>query len=130
MRWYAAHIIMYFEEKPGDQGPAGREGEEPEFIAWEDIVLFRGETPAEAREKAEEYGSLEERNCEDSLTRRDGRQVRMVFGGVRQVVECLAADEKGALREGDEVTYSEMRILGRDALGRLIGGERVEVFLE
>jgi hypothetical protein len=59
----------------------------------------------------------------------NGRSVKMVFGSVRKLVECDSA-RQGEIGEGDEVTYSEIRIKGRDRLDELIQGEQVEIHVD
>lgn len=125
MPWFAAHLLMVFEPIT----PLADESED-EFHLWENVVLFSGATSAEAWAKAIARGEAEERDGEGSELRVDGRPARMVFGGIRVLVECDGSGDGGALREGDEITSTQMMVKGRGALGRLIGGSDVDVWLK
>lgn len=124
MKWFTAHILMYFELKTPDPG----QGDQSEFVVWENVVILSGNSLDEVFEKARKRGQADERNGGDDLTW-EGRPVRMVFGGLRKIVECDSEIE-GALSEGDELTYSEMKVQGSENLRRLISGEKVQVLLE
>lgn len=130
MKWYASHVVMYFALTDDGAGLAGQPLEdEREFVVWENIVLYVGRSIEEVRDKAIQRGKDEEALGGDDLTWND-RPVKMVFGGVRKIVECDSSAGERGLSDGDEATYTEMKIKGRRRLEKMISGERVDVLLE
>jgi hypothetical protein len=127
-KFFSAHIIMYFEPIGLEKYLRDHGGEEGDFVVWENIVLFSGVDAEEVLEKARERGRKEETEGDESLTR-DDQPMRIVFGGVRKIVECDCSEE-GVLGEGDELTYSEMIVEDRNDLNKLIHGEEVHVNLQ
>jgi uncharacterized protein DUF4288 len=113
MRWYAAHVIIYFKRKKGPQ---------KRFLVWENIVLVRAKTSDEAWEKAERLGRLEE-SADDGTTRIDGHPCHLVFAGVRKVTECL--DPENRPTDGTEVSYNELAVPSEAAVRRLVAGKKV-----
>jgi hypothetical protein len=128
-RWYAAHLVMYFDPKSPEQAWGGRAEEDREYVVLENILLFFSNSAAEARARAEEAGRIDE-GYNDETLRWGGHPVRMVFGGVRKVVECTWDEDESVLTEGDEVTYSELIVRGEENLGKLIRGDKVTVLLD
>jgi RHS repeat-associated protein len=126
MKWWAAHLIMYFEYIEINC-PEPSSDDAMTFVAWENIVLFGGDTLEEIRHKANERGKFEEKYGGDDL-RYGKHKVRMLFGGIRKIVEC-ECENQDSLADGDEVTYSELKVIGKERLNRLIAGDEVEMFV-
>jgi hypothetical protein len=118
MRWYAAHLIQYFKH---------RKGKQKSYCVWENIVLVRAANFEEARAKAEQIGKQEEAYDDKSLTI-GGHPAKLVFAGVRKVVECV--DPESRPGEGTEVSYTEMELPSETAIRKLVGGEPVSVLME
>lgn len=113
MRWYAAHVIVYFKRKKEPQ---------KRFLVWENIVLIRARTPDEAWEKAEKFGRQEE-SFDDGTTRIGGHPCHVVFAGVRKVTECL--ESKNRPTDGTELTYNELVMRSEAAVKRFVAGRTV-----
>jgi hypothetical protein len=125
MKWYSAHVIMWFELKDNRS--------QKHFPVWENVILFCGENVEDVRKKADAKGKLDESWSDETLTWNDSPVV-LRFGGVRKIVECQLPDgcveEGGPLREGTEVTYSELTVRGRLNLDKLIDGESVTLLYD
>ncbi len=115
--WYAAHLILYVRYKDGKQ---------PRFPVWENIVLVRAASVDEAFAKAEKRG-LEDAT-EDPSFRWEGHPADWVFAGVRKLTECVDADQRPG--DGTEVTYIEMELPSLAAVKKLAAGEAVTVKLD
>ena len=117
MPWYAAHAVMYFELTDGPQD---------RFQVHENVFLVEAATPKEGFAKAREFARRDEGDSSGSL-RVGGRPARMVFGGIRKMMTVLHERSEEDVRDGDEITYSEMVVPDREALLQLIGNEDVDV---
>jgi hypothetical protein len=115
MNWYAAHMIQYFKY---------RQGRQRSFLVWENIVLIRASNSDEAYAKAEKMGR-EEEAIDDPSLRIGGHPAKMVFAGVRKVVECLDCDRRPG--DGTEVSYTEMELRSEAAIRSLVAGDSVGV---
>jgi hypothetical protein len=115
MKWYAAHLILYVRFKSGRQR---------HYPVWENIVLIRATTETAAMAKAEQRGHEAEGDCDGSFTW-EGRSAEWVFAGVRKLMLCVDAEERP--RHGTEVTYLELEVASKEALQKLVDGERVSV---
>ncbi len=115
MKWYAAHIIMYFKRRKGPQ---------KRFLVWENIVLIRAKSSDEAYEKAEEYGR-QEAAVDDTNTTIGGHPSRGVFAGVRKVTLCQ--NENRRPMDGTEVSYIELCLKSEVAIKNLVDGKSVVV---
>ena len=115
MKWYAAHLIMYFKRR---QGPQKR------FLVWENIVLIRAKSSDDAYDKAEQRGREEEAIDDETLTV-GGHPSRMVFAGVRKVTEC--ADPETRPADGAEVTYNELMVKSESTIKKLAAGKAAPV---
>jgi hypothetical protein len=78
MGWYAASVVMYFQLEDEPQA---------EFYLWENVYLIDAVDAAQARQKAEALGRLEEGDDDGSL-RWNGKPARQVFGGIRKLLTC------------------------------------------
>ena len=115
MRWYAAHLIQYFKH---------RRGKQKSFFVWENIVLVRAASFEAAQAQAEKIGKEQEAHDEKSLTI-GGHATRLVFAGVRKVVECLDPEHRPG--QGTEVSYTEMELSSERAIRKLVSGQPVSV---
>ncbi len=111
LRWFAAHIVMYFKFHDGRQDC---------FPIYEDVVLFRAKNPDAARALAEELGKM----GDDSTSKHDGRAATLTFAGVRKVISC---EFSGSPRSGREATYSQFMVRDKAGLRRFVQGEAVAV---
>jgi hypothetical protein len=118
MNWYAAHIIMFFKY---------RQGRQRSFPVWENIVLVRARSADEAFAKAEQLGRDDEA-CEDESLTWAGHPAKIVFAGVRKLVECVDPDQRPG--NGTEVTYNEMHLPSEKAVYQLATGDRSNVTLD
>src|SRR5262249_12574281 len=116
MNWYAAHLIQYFKY---------REGKQRSIMVWENIVLIRAASADEAYRKAEKIGR--EDTIDDKTLRVGKHPAKMVFAGVRKIVECV--DPKKRPGGGTEVSYNEMVLRSEEAIRKLAAGEDVPVTL-
>jgi len=111
MKWYAAHLILYFKAKDCKQRS---------FHAWENIVLIHARDENEAFAKAEKRGRDELLGDDGSICW-GGVPAEMVFAGVRKVTLC--EDEEKRPTDGTEVSYIEMEFSSEEAIQKLIVGE-------
>jgi hypothetical protein len=118
MKWYAAHLVLYFKRKNRRQ---------KSFPVWENIVLVRARNPDEAFAKADRRGR-EELQGDDGTIRWNGHPVEMVFAGVRKIVLCQ--DEHRRPADGTEVSYTEMVFSSEAAIRRLVDGDSVTVTID
>jgi hypothetical protein len=118
MNWYAAHLILFFRLKQGKQRSVR---------VWENVVLVRAETEAEAFAKAERRGR-EEQAADDGTIRLGSHPAELVFAGVRKVVLC--EDETKRPSDGSEVTYTEMVLPSEKAVYQLAAGDSVAVTID
>jgi hypothetical protein len=117
MTWYAAHLILYVKFKQKAQ---------QRYPLWENIVLIKAASEGEAFAKAERRG--QEQAGDDGGTFRWGDEpAEWVFGGVRKLTLC--EDEESRPGDGTEVSYLEMEVESKAALGRLLNGRPVRVTL-
>jgi hypothetical protein len=127
-RWYAAHILMAVKRMSSRQRM---------FPIFENIVIFHAATPDDVRMLAKEHAHREYEG--DASLTLNGHRARMVFVGVRKVVECQESTER-ALKypkkrghppsDGTEVTYSAFSVVGKAALLALATGQRVSVVVD
>ncbi len=125
MAWYAASVVMYFQLKDEPQD---------EFYVWENVYLIEAPDAAQARQKAEAFGRLEEGDDGNTLTL-NGKPARMVFGGIRKLLTCSPSllsrtGDNEKVEDGMEATYSAFTVASREKLDALIRGEPVEVIYE
>ncbi len=114
MKWYAAHIIVYFKLRNRKQRT---------FRVWENIHLVRARDSDEAYAKAEELGR-QEAVADESLTW-GGHPAKTVFAGVRKVTLCV--DPEIRPTDGTEVTYIEMDLDSEKAIRKFVDNEPVSV---
>lgn len=96
MTWYAAHVVLMVKYRRGPQR---------KFPAWENIVLVRADSEAQAFAKAEALGQAATGDDDGSFLWR-GKAATWEFAGVRKIVECCLMTERPG--EGDELTYNEL----------------------
>jgi hypothetical protein len=120
--WYAAHLIMSLKyDEPGDQTV---------YPIWENVVLIRADSDEDAERKATRIGREDEESGDEKL-RWDGKPAHWVFAGVRKLIQCRTPDDPDdRLRNGTEVTYSQMILDSPDGVSKLVRGEPVHVLYE
>src|SRR5262249_53109470 len=116
MNWYAAHLIQYFKY---------RKGKQRSFMVWENIVLVRAASADEAYDKAERFGR--EDTVDDESLRVGKHPARIVFAGVRKIVECVDPEKRPG--DGTEVSYNEMVLRSEEAIRKLVAGKEISVTL-
>ncbi|MGL4423398.1 MAG: DUF4288 domain-containing protein [Gemmataceae bacterium] len=117
MPWYAAHAILYFELTDGPQD---------RYQVYENVFLVRAGTPDEGFAKARALARRNEGDDSGSLRVGD-RPARRVFAGIRKLITVSHESPDDQLGDGDEVTYSELVVLDREALRQLVADEDVDV---
>lgn len=115
MSWYAAHIVLYVKLKKQPQ---------KRYPLWENIVLLRADSEENALAKAEQRGRDDAGDDAGTFTWK-GKPAEWVFAGVRQLIRCQ--DETQRPKDGTEVSYSEMEVESREAVGKFVHGEPVRV---
>jgi hypothetical protein len=116
-RWYAAHVVMYVKRKDGRPGKT---------TLWENIVLLKASSAAEAFEKAQQRGRDDEGD-DDGTFRWGGEPAQWVFAGVRKVTECEDPEKRPG--DGSEVSYTEWELESEDAVWKLLQGKAVKARL-
>jgi Domain of unknown function (DUF4288) len=115
MPWFAAHVVMHHQLTDGPQD---------RYTGYENVVLIEADTPEHAIERGAALGREDETDCSGTLTV-DGRPARLVFDGVRKVVEVLHAPGCQQVAARDEITYSEFEVADADQLRRFAAGDAV-----
>ena len=115
MSWYAAHLVMFVELKNAAQG---------HYPVWENIVLIEASTEKQAFEKAEARGRADQGD-EDGSFRWNKEPARWVFAGVRKLTECATLTGKPG--DGDEISFNELELGSREAVGKFAGGKPIDV---
>jgi hypothetical protein len=113
MPWFAAHAVLYFRLKSGEQ---------QRYRVWENILLIQAPDSRAAWQQGLELARRDEGDCQGSL-RIDDQPCTLVFGGLRKVVEVSHATAEERPGHGDEISYSEFEVADADALDRLIKGQ-------
>ena len=104
-----------------------QDGVQDKYPAWENVLLIEALSVEEAYSKAEHYGR-EDESSQDELLTWEGRPARLVFGGVRKVIEIRNASERrDEPGDGAEITYSQFDLDSEESLSKLIKGEEVPV---
>ena len=115
MRWFAAHIVMIVEFKQDEQ----------DYIpAWENVVLIKADSEAEAYQQAEVLG-LEDEGDDCETFRWGKRAAKWTFAGVRKLTECALLGD--GPETGDEITYTEFQFKTRHDVKRFVEGKASEV---
>lgn len=119
---------MYFEPVDAEDGTAKA------VLIEESIILFIGESIGDVRAKAELRGRREESLSIDSGLHIDDIPVRMVFRGIRQIIESdfeviSDGDTLPAFLDNCEISYSEYWLQSTADLAKLIDGKAVDVKL-
>lgn len=121
MGWYAAHIVVYFRCKDGIQ---------PSFDLWENIVLIEADSFEQAFEKARRIGKEEEANPDETLTY-FGKPAEVVFAGVRKIIHCIYQDMDSPASvppgDGSEITFSTFSVQSEADIRKLVTDEAVDV---
>ncbi len=117
MPWFAAHAIMYFRLKSGEQ---------QRYHVWENVFLVEAADLCQAWDRGIELARRDEGDSDGSL-RIDDRPCDLLFGGLRKVVEISHSGVEDLPQHGDEISYSEFEVADADALRRLIDGEDTAV---
>jgi hypothetical protein len=117
LMWYCVHALLYFTYEDGNQ---------QEYLVWENLYLIEADSPDEAKERGERFGRANESSPEAGLTL-NGRPARRRFASIRKVVECVDLDtESGMPTNGTEVSYSEF-VVSSVEFTKLIDAETAEV---
>jgi hypothetical protein len=115
--WYCAHVIMHlkpYKYTKGDQ------------LVWENMILVEAQSPEMALEKAKTIG-LEDQDSSHGTTI-DDRPARMIFVGVRKLIECRTiGDIENKPADGTEVTFSEFLVKNEEDVRKLAAGDPVRV---
>lgn len=110
-RWYIADLVL----EHTIEGDARN-------VVHVNVHLIEADSPERAYEKANALG----RQSERVYTNTDGKEVRVVFGGVRDL--NVIHDE---LQDGAELTYEESTAVAEDELASWVRPkERLSVFRE
>ena len=113
MPWFAAHAIMYFQLKSGEQ---------QRYRVWENVLLVEAADSRAAWDLGIALARRDEGDSEGSL-RIDDQPCQLVFGGLRMVVQVSHCGVENIPTHGDEISYMEFEVADADALRRLIDGE-------
>jgi len=118
--WYTAHVLMAFRFKEGFQ---------KDLIVWENMYLIQARGKKEATVKARELGKKEV--CSDPTMRLGDRPVRMVFEGIRKIIECMPGmNSNGSPCDGTELSYSVYRVKDEASLRKLAKGKAVKLICQ
>jgi len=113
--WFAAHVVLWVKYT---------EHKQKTFPLWENVILIKARSEAEALAKAEAHG--QRMACRGKPTFTWGsKPATWVFGGVRKVTACDDSAERPD--DGTEITYTQMRVRSAAALKKLLEGEPVGV---
>lgn len=112
--WYCAHAIMYLRRL---------EGEQREYVVWENMYLIEAGTDDEALRKAEARAREVEGGPERGLQLGDGTPAEWVFAGIRKLIACQ--DEDRRPNDGTELTYSEYKLPSMEDVRLLARGAAV-----
>jgi uncharacterized protein DUF4288 len=112
MAWYVAHTILAVKFKEGMQRT---------MPAWENVLLVRAASDAEAVAKAESRGRAYEGDADGTFAW-EGRPARLEWAGIRKIIRCPDAD----LVDGSELTFSYFVVPDADTLRVLTDGEAVD----
>lgn len=116
MPWFAAHAIMRVVFKDGFN----------DYIPiWENIYLIEVDSSDEAYQKAVAKALKSEGDSLGTFSW-DDHPARWEFVGIRKIIAC----DDDPIEIGVEVTYSQFRLQGEDALRKLVAGESVEIVYE
>jgi hypothetical protein len=114
--WFAAHAIMYFKFKDGNQDS---------YPVQENVFLVEAPSAEEGAVKAAQYGKADERDSRGSLTWGD-RPATLTYAGIRKLIQVgCTNDDKPT--DGVEVTYSELEVKDARAFAKLMEGKPVLV---
>jgi hypothetical protein len=78
--------------------------------------------------KAAKLGRADESDCGGSLSV-DGRPAALTYAGIRKLVKVGCGSDNKPV-DGEEVTYSVLRVRDAKALARLVEGKPVDVRYE
>jgi len=117
--WFAAHVIMYFKFKDGNQDT---------YPVLENVFLVEAPSAEEGAEKAAQYGRADEGDSRGSLTWGD-RPATLTYAGIRKLVQVGCSDDDKPT-DGVEVTYSEMNVKDAQTFAKLVEGKPVVVRYE
>jgi hypothetical protein len=118
MKWYAAHIVMMVEVQ----------GAESDHVpVWENIVLVKAATEADAFQQAEDVGR-EAAGDDDGTFRWGKRPATWIFAGVRKLTECALFGEVPG--PGDEIASTEYRFETKGDVKRFVEGKSVATVVD
>jgi uncharacterized protein DUF4288 len=115
--WYTAHLLMYVKRKNRSVG---------KIPVWENLVLIKADSEAEAFVKAERRGKQDEGD-DDGTFRWAGQPAAWVFAGVRKLTLCEDAEKRPG--DGDEISYLEMEVESERSIRDLLAGKPTAVKL-
>jgi len=111
MSLYVANIVLYVKYSDGNQN---------NYPIWENIVLIETSSEEEAFEKAEKIGKESNGDCffwED-------REAVWEYAGIRKLLEV---DNINDLKNGVEITFSQMLLESKSDLNKFTAGDEVKV---
>jgi Domain of unknown function (DUF4288) len=114
MKWYAAHVILYFKLLNRKQR---------RFRVWENIVLIRARDSDDAYAKAEEQGRQDA--FDDPTLTWGGHPAQVIFAGVRKITLCVDPDTRP--NHGTEISYNELEVQSEASIKSLVDGKSVMV---
>jgi len=121
MKWYGVSIIM---------SARVLEGEQSQYLVWENIHLVSAADGDEAARKAQRLG--EQAMCKPGQSFSwNGREARWSFEGVRKIVAIQPGDPGDLPTDGAEITYNELLLASAEDVRKLAQGEEVStIYLE
>lgn len=117
--WYAAHAVMLFRLK---------EGEQTEFSVWENIILIQAATPDEAHEKAEARAKEDETKYEENGLTWDDELAEFKFLGLRKLMQCFSDEQQPS--DGTEVSHNQITFADREQLDKFVAGEEAQLTID
>lgn len=127
MGWFAATAVLYFKHRTPQK----------QYDVLENVYLIDAESGAAAFRMATKFAKEDAHDAGGTL-RVGGRPAKLVFGGIRKVIECkmsmvgqLASPESRnlAIDNGTEATYSFYTVNSVKSLRALIKGQPVRLLV-
>ena len=95
--WYLSHELLYAE--------TGKEAPTECLTVWENLILIRANSPAEAYKKAMKHGKMSE-----DKVRINGKPGKLRFLGLRDLVLIYDELEDGAELEWPETQFTRVKM--------------------
>lgn len=116
MTWYAAHAILYFRLKSGQQDT---------YPIWENVYLVSAESPENALAAAKALAMEASGDSGGTLTLYD-QPAELIYAGIRKLITVAHYGITEELASGDEITYSEYVVDNLESVMKLAEGESVK----